>query len=83
MDNYYVSIVVVTSICRSYCTTHKLKPLVAADFGRILKSVFPNAKDRRLGSRGCSKYCYVGVRKKSSGGRDSSAVNSSAVNLSL
>ncbi|XP_067938721.1 DNA-binding protein RFX7-like isoform X2 [Watersipora subatra] len=47
-----------------YCAKNKLKPLVAADFGRILKSVFPNAKDRRLGSRGCSKYCYVGVKRR-------------------
>ena len=38
---------------------------MAADFGRILKSMFPNARDRRLGSRGSSKYCYVGVKRKS------------------
>ncbi|KAF6016446.1 rfx7 [Bugula neritina] len=48
-----------------HCKNHNYKPLVAADFGRILKSMFPNARDRRLGSRGSSKYCYVGVRRKS------------------
>jgi len=29
-----------------------------------MKNVFPNMKARRLGTRGKSKYCYSGLRKK-------------------
>ncbi|XP_014681301.1 PREDICTED: DNA-binding protein Rfx5-like, partial [Priapulus caudatus] len=46
-----------------YCDTHKLKAVSQADFGKIIKSVLPNIKPRRLGNRGNSKYCYAGLRK--------------------
>lgn len=48
--------------CRSYCDNLGYHPLSAADFGKIMKNVFPNMKARRLGTRGKSKYplseCY-------------------------
>ncbi|XP_052322998.1 uncharacterized protein LOC118377898 [Oncorhynchus keta] len=49
---------------RSYCDSLAYHPLSAADFGKIMKNVFPNMKARRLGMRGKSKYCYSGLRKK-------------------
>ncbi|XP_039195900.1 DNA-binding protein RFX7 isoform X1 [Crotalus tigris] len=53
------------SFCfRSYCDNLGYHPLSAADFGKIMKNVFPNMKARRLGTRGKSKYCYSGLRKK-------------------
>lgn len=44
------------SSCRSYCDNLGYNPLSAADFGKIMKNVFPNMKARRLGMRGKSKY---------------------------
>lgn len=41
---------------RSYCDNLGYHPLSAADFGKIMKNVFPNMKARRLGTRGKSKY---------------------------
>lgn len=38
--------------------------LSAPDFGKIVKCLFPNVKARRLGTRGNSKYCYTGLRKR-------------------
>ncbi|XP_070983814.1 DNA-binding protein RFX7-like [Oncorhynchus clarkii lewisi] len=49
---------------KSYCDSLAYHPLSAADFGKIMKNVFPNMKARRLGMRGKSKYCYSGLRKK-------------------
>ncbi|CAG5957872.1 unnamed protein product [Menidia menidia] len=49
---------------KSYCDNLGYNPLSAADFGKIMKNVFPNMKARRLGMRGKSKYCYSGLRKK-------------------
>ncbi|XP_046898469.1 DNA-binding protein RFX7-like isoform X2 [Hypomesus transpacificus] len=49
---------------KSYCDNLNYHPLSAADFGKIMKNVFPNMKARRLGMRGKSKYCYSGLRKK-------------------
>ncbi|XP_039721449.1 DNA-binding protein RFX7 isoform X3 [Pteropus medius] len=49
---------------KSYCDNLGYHPLSAADFGKIMKNVFPNMKARRLGTRGKSKYCYSGLRKK-------------------
>ncbi|XP_051561873.1 DNA-binding protein RFX7-like isoform X2 [Myxocyprinus asiaticus] len=50
---------------KSYCDSLGYHALSAADFGKIMKNVFPNMKARRLGMRGKSKYCYSGLRKKS------------------
>lgn len=44
------------SVCRSYCDNLGYNPLSAADFGKIMKNVFPTMKARRLGMRGKSKY---------------------------
>ena len=44
---------------RSYCDNLGYNPLSAADFGKIMKNVFPNMKARRLGMRGKSKYPYI------------------------
>jgi hypothetical protein len=35
-----------------------------ATFGKILRSVFPNLKTRRLGSRGTTKHHYHGIRRR-------------------
>ncbi|CAL8383113.1 unnamed protein product [Arctogadus glacialis] len=41
---------------KSYCDNLNYHPLSAADFGKMMKNVFPNMKARRLGMRGKSKY---------------------------
>lgn len=51
-------------LCRAYCTENCIKPLSTADFGKVMKQVFPNVRPRRLGTRGHSRYCYSGLRKK-------------------
>ncbi|XP_032798701.2 uncharacterized protein LOC116935513 isoform X1 [Daphnia magna] len=48
----------------AYCTENVIKPLSTADFGKVMKQVFPNVRPRRLGTRGHSRYCYSGLRKK-------------------
>uniref|UniRef100_A0A7N8WRX1 Regulatory factor X7 n=1 Tax=Mastacembelus armatus TaxID=205130 RepID=A0A7N8WRX1_9TELE len=48
---------------RSFCDNLNYHPLSAADFGKMMKNVFPNMKARRLGMRGKSKYPF-GLRKK-------------------
>lgn len=49
---------------RQYCEQHELRPLCNADFGKMMKQVFPDINTRRLGQRGQSKYFYGGLRKK-------------------
>lgn len=49
---------------KTYCDNFKLQAVCPADFGKIMKGVFPNMKRRRLGTRGNSRYCYSGIRKK-------------------
>ncbi|KAG4076382.1 hypothetical protein HA402_005825 [Bradysia odoriphaga] len=39
------------------------KPLSTADFGKVMKQVFPSIRPRRLGTRGNSRYCYAALRK--------------------
>jgi len=41
----------------------KKKPVSTADFGKIVRQVFPEVKARRLGQRGNSKYCYANIKK--------------------
>lgn len=36
-----------------------------ADFGKVMKQVFPGIRPRRLGTRGHSRYCYAAMRKTS------------------
>lgn len=49
--------------CRSFCAKINIKPLSTADFGKVMKQVFPDIKPRRLGTRGHSRYCYAAMRK--------------------
>ncbi|XP_055676650.1 uncharacterized protein LOC129785968 isoform X1 [Lutzomyia longipalpis] len=46
-----------------YCSRSGIKPLSTADFGKVMKQVFPNVRPRRLGTRGHSRYCYSAMRK--------------------
>lgn len=41
-----------------------MKPLSTADFGKVMKQVYPSVRPRRLGTRGNSRYCYAGLRKR-------------------
>jgi len=47
-----------------YCSVNSVKPLSTADFGKVMKQVFPAVRPRRLGTRGNSRYCYAGLRKR-------------------
>ncbi|ESP02590.1 hypothetical protein LOTGIDRAFT_138119, partial [Lottia gigantea] len=49
---------------KEYCDSHDRKSLCAADFGKVMKCVFPNVKARRLGQQDIHTYCYSGLRKK-------------------
>lgn len=49
---------------REYCNDNGLKALSTADFGKVMKQVYPQVRPRRLGTRGNSRYCYAGLRKK-------------------
>lgn len=49
---------------QSFCESKKIKPLSTADFGKVMKQVYPTVKPRRLGVRGQSQYCYSGLRKR-------------------
>ncbi|XP_039296144.1 DNA-binding protein RFX2 isoform X2 [Nilaparvata lugens] len=47
-----------------HCYEHKLDPVNAASFGKLIRSVFLGLRTRRLGTRGNSKYHYYGIRVK-------------------
>lgn len=47
-----------------HCNEHKLDPVNAASFGKLIRSVFLGLRTRRLGTRGNSKYHYYGIRIK-------------------
>ncbi|XP_060536618.1 uncharacterized protein LOC132708348 [Cylas formicarius] len=47
-----------------FCEDNNIKPLSQADFGKVMKQVFPKVRARRLGQRGNSKYCYSGLRRR-------------------
>jgi hypothetical protein len=38
--------------------------LSTADFGKVMKQVYPQVRPRRLGTRGNSRYCYAGLKKR-------------------
>lgn len=46
------------------CIKHNVKTINSANFGRLVRLVYPDVKTRRLGVRGESKYHYCGVRYK-------------------
>jgi len=48
----------------SFCSSMNIEPVNAASFGKLIRSIFPNLKTRRLGTRGHSKYHYYGIRIK-------------------
>lgn len=41
-----------------------MKPLSQADFGKVMKQVYPKVRARRLGTRGNSRYCYSGLQRR-------------------
>lgn len=47
----------------NYCGRNSIKPLSQADFGKVMKQVYPRVRARRLGTRGNSRYCYSGLRR--------------------
>ncbi|KAI5643989.1 RFX DNA-binding domain-containing protein [Phthorimaea operculella] len=47
-----------------HCASHRLDPVNAASFGKLIRSVFIGLRTRRLGTRGNSKYHYYGIRAK-------------------
>ncbi|XP_061108386.1 DNA-binding protein RFX5-like isoform X2 [Conger conger] len=49
---------------KRFCDNLQYRPLSAANFGKIIRDIFPNIKARRLGGRGQSKYCYSGIRRR-------------------
>ncbi|GIY65498.1 DNA-binding protein RFX5 [Caerostris darwini] len=49
---------------QAYCQMAGTDSLCAADFGKVMKQIFPSVKPRRLGTRGNSRYCYSGLQKK-------------------
>ncbi|AAS50356.1 AAL010Wp [Eremothecium gossypii ATCC 10895] len=44
------------------CASNNLKPLSQATLGKLIRSLFPHLKTRRLGMRGQSKYHYCGLK---------------------
>jgi regulatory factor X 1/2/3 len=70
MDNYVAAVGV--NIPRStmydqycaHCVETRLEAVSSAMFGKVLRTVFPQIKTRRLGNRGQSKYHYCGVQSK-------------------
>lgn len=47
-----------------YCQAQNTEPVNSATFGKIIRSVFPTLRTRRLGTRGNSKYHYFGIGLK-------------------
>jgi len=39
-----------------HCSEHKLEPVNAASFGKLIRSVFSGLRTRRLGTRGSELY---------------------------
>lgn len=48
-----------------FCQSQQSEPVNSATFGKIIRSVFPTLRTRRLGTRGNSKYHYFGIGLKS------------------
>ena len=48
-----------------FCNVQNTEPVNSATFGKIIRSVFPSLRTRRLGTRGNSKYHYFGIGLKS------------------
>eukprot|EP01114_Cavostelium_apophysatum_P022894 TRINITY_DN8440_c0_g1_i1.p1 TRINITY_DN8440_c0_g1~~TRINITY_DN8440_c0_g1_i1.p1 ORF type:complete len:686 (-),score=157.34 TRINITY_DN8440_c0_g1_i1:19-2076(-) len=50
----------------TFCTESNIEPLNSSTFGKMVHSLFPNLKTRRLGTRGNSRYHYFGIRMRTS-----------------
>lgn len=57
------------SLGRRYCDNLCSRSLSAANFGKIIREIFPNIKARRLGGRGQSKYPFFPTTEGLEGGR--------------
>ncbi|NXJ85791.1 RFX5 protein, partial [Trogon melanurus] len=53
---------------KRYCDNLCCRPLSAANFGKIIREIFPNIKARRLGGRGQSKYPFASLASGYAGG---------------
>lgn len=58
------------------CANYKLNPLTPANFGKLVRLIFPNLKTRRLGMRGKSKYHYCGLKLVGDQSQDGSPMSS-------
>ncbi|KAG0167986.1 DNA-binding protein rfx2 [Apophysomyces sp. BC1034] len=50
---------------KTFCRTRGTQPVNSATFGKLIRTVFPEIKTRRLGTRGQSKYHYCGICMRS------------------
>ena len=41
-----------------------MKPLSTAEFGKVMKQVFPCVRHCQIVTRGKRRHCYAGLRKK-------------------
>ncbi|KAI9031725.1 RFX DNA-binding domain-containing protein [Phycomyces nitens] len=51
---------------KTYCDSHDIEAVNSATFGKLIRTVFPGIKTRRLGTRGQSKYHYCNIRLRTS-----------------
>ncbi|KNC78471.1 hypothetical protein SARC_09097 [Sphaeroforma arctica JP610] len=63
-DNHSIPRQSVYDKYEEYSKVHDLGPCNNATFGKLIRSIFPNLKTRRLGTRGNSKYHYYGIKEK-------------------
>lgn len=67
LENYqnvpHIKMNFLPSFSSTFCGKINIKPLSTADFGKVMKQVFPDIRPRRLGTRGHSRYCYAAMRK--------------------
>ncbi|XP_064638383.1 transcription factor RFX4-like [Lineus longissimus] len=63
-----------------HCHDNETEPMNQASFGKIIRTVFPNIKTRRLGNRGQSKYHYYGIKIKENSPYREVMVNAQRVN---
>ncbi|KAL0085544.1 RFX DNA-binding domain-containing protein [Phycomyces blakesleeanus] len=47
---------------KNQCDSQGIEPVNSATFGKLIRTVFPGIKTRRLGTRGQSKYHYCNIR---------------------
>ena len=42
--------------CRSFASHHQFNVISMTEFGKAVRTVFPDVRERRLGKRGGTKY---------------------------